>query len=62
MFARRDIQVLCSLELDRLIIFNQSFDINQHQAGTVIAFYNGVAVEASEKDEGRYPDEYRLGQ
>ena len=44
------------------LIFNHGFDINHHQAGTVIAFYNGVAVEASEKDESRYPDEYRLGQ
>ena len=30
---------------------------NHHQAGTVIAFYNGVRVEAS---ENRYPDEYRV--
>ena len=33
---------------------------NKSQAGTVIAFYNGVAVKAaSEKDDNRFPDEYR---
>ena len=43
---------------ESLAISNLSFD-NHHQAGTVIAFYNGVRVEAS---DNRYPDEYRLKQ
>jgi len=31
------------------------------EAGTVIAFYNGLAVKAaSEKDDNRFPDEYRI--
>ena len=43
---------------ESLAISNLSFD-NHHQAGTVIAFYNGVRVETS---DNRYPDEYRLKQ
>ena len=41
-----------------VIIDNHNFQ-NQ-QAGTVISFYNGLVVQASEKDDGRDAGEYRL--